>query len=239
MWDPAQYLAFADHRSRPFYELLARVGAEEPRRVVDVGCGPADILRHIRVPIHYHGFDLSPSYIDAARAAHGDRGQFRCADITQLPIDEIPQYGGWGLTEAGKTEDARLVTAELAAAGTRDLVTGAFERFLVLNPELLDLCTAWHMRPADGVAELNDHTDAAYDSRVLARFADLDRRAAGVCTALETALPRFASYRRRLAAALARATAGEPEHLTDTTTSYHNVWFQLHEDLLVTLGIPR
>jgi hypothetical protein len=27
--------------------------------------------------------------------------------------------------------------------------------------------------------------------------------------------------------------------VTDSTASYHAVWFQLHEDLLVTLGIPR
>jgi hypothetical protein len=180
----------------------------------------------------------------------------RVADAAALPEDETESrlidlavdglvtrtpgpFGGWGLTEAGKAEDARLVATELAASGAREAVTGAFERFLVLNPELLDLCTAWHMRPADGVAEINDHTDAAYDARVLSRFVDLDGRAAGVCAALEAALPRFASYRRRLSAALGRATAGDLEHLADTTTSYHNVWFQLHEDLLVTLGIPR
>ena len=28
MWDPDVYLAFADHRSRPFYDLLSRVGAD-------------------------------------------------------------------------------------------------------------------------------------------------------------------------------------------------------------------
>jgi hypothetical protein len=27
--------------------------------------------------------------------------------------------------------------------------------------------------------------------------------------------------------------------VTDRTASYHAVWFQLHEDLLATLGIPR
>ncbi|OOK69498.1 trans-aconitate 2-methyltransferase domain protein [Mycobacterium kansasii] len=41
MWDPDVYLAFADHRSRPFYDLVSRVGAKRARRVVDLGCGPA------------------------------------------------------------------------------------------------------------------------------------------------------------------------------------------------------
>lgn len=39
MWDPAQYEAYADLRARPFFELMARVRAEAPRRVVDLGCG--------------------------------------------------------------------------------------------------------------------------------------------------------------------------------------------------------
>ena len=39
MWDPEQYEVYADERSRPFHELLARVPAKQPRQVVDLGCG--------------------------------------------------------------------------------------------------------------------------------------------------------------------------------------------------------
>ncbi|MDT7609883.1 MAG: trans-aconitate 2-methyltransferase, partial [Pseudonocardiales bacterium] len=39
-WDPTVYLTFDDDRSRPFHDLVARIGATEPRRVVDLGCGP-------------------------------------------------------------------------------------------------------------------------------------------------------------------------------------------------------
>lgn len=42
-WDPAAYLTFDDHRSRPFHDLLARIGAQDPRRVVDLGCGPGHL----------------------------------------------------------------------------------------------------------------------------------------------------------------------------------------------------
>jgi trans-aconitate 2-methyltransferase len=38
-WDPEQYRRFADERSRPFFDLTGRVGAERPRHVVDLGCG--------------------------------------------------------------------------------------------------------------------------------------------------------------------------------------------------------
>jgi hypothetical protein len=89
------------------------------------------------------------------------------------------------------------------------------------------------------VVAINEHIDPAYDARVLDRLTDLDRRAEVVCAALSAALPRFGRYRVRLADALARARSGALEHVTDSTASYHIVWFQLHEDLLATLGIPR
>ncbi len=41
-WDPSTYLKFSDERSRPFHDLVARVGAASPRTVVDLGCGPGD-----------------------------------------------------------------------------------------------------------------------------------------------------------------------------------------------------
>ncbi|HEY9389638.1 MAG TPA: trans-aconitate 2-methyltransferase [Mycobacteriales bacterium] len=39
MWDPHQYEIYADQRGRPFDELVARIGAPSPARVVDLGCG--------------------------------------------------------------------------------------------------------------------------------------------------------------------------------------------------------
>jgi trans-aconitate 2-methyltransferase len=43
MWDAALYLRFGGERSRPFFDLLARVGAELPGYVVDMGCGPGNL----------------------------------------------------------------------------------------------------------------------------------------------------------------------------------------------------
>lgn len=146
---------------------------------------------------------------------------------------------GWWLTDAGRAADAERITDELESAAARGAVSAAYYRFLALNPELLDLCRAWQLRTVDGVVSANDHRDAAYDARVLDRFADLDRRAAVVCAELAAALPRFDRYRVRLAGALERAGAGEAAYVTDSTASYHTVWAELHEDLLSTLGIPR
>jgi hypothetical protein len=141
---------------------------------------------------------------------------------------EPGEFGGWRLTEAGKAADAARIADELDAAGARAAVTAAYDRFLVLNPELLDLCAAWQTR--DG---------AAHRGRVVELLVDLAGRADAVCADLAAALPRFARHRARLAAALARVRAGDTDHITTDVESYHSVWFQLHEDLLVTLGVPR
>lgn len=170
------------------------------------------------------------------------------ADVESLLIDlavaglvthEAGDFGGWGVTEAGRAADAARGAREIAATGTRPAVVAAYERFLPLNQELLDLCGAWQMRSIDGVAMANDHTDAAYDDRVLDRLGAFHGRAAAVLADLAAALPRFGRYRDRLAHALSRARAGALDHVTDSMASYHTVWFELHEDLLTTLGIPR
>ena len=43
MWDATLYLRFGGERARPFFDLLARVGAELPDYVVDMGCGPGHL----------------------------------------------------------------------------------------------------------------------------------------------------------------------------------------------------
>jgi trans-aconitate 2-methyltransferase len=71
MWDPGTYLRFGSERARPFFDLLSRVGADDPGFVADLGCGPGNLTAVLaaRWPgARVLGVDSSPEMIEAARA---------------------------------------------------------------------------------------------------------------------------------------------------------------------------
>ncbi len=143
---------------------------------------------------------------------------------------------GWALTPTGRKEGERLLAEELDAVGGRELVADAYARFTALNDELLALCTDWQMR---GEA-VNDHSDAAYDQEVIGRLIGFHDRVRPVVVDLRELLERFGGYSSRLRTAVERVAGGEPEYFTrPIIDSYHTVWFELHEDLLATLGLDR
>ncbi|HTR92117.1 MAG TPA: trans-aconitate 2-methyltransferase [Trebonia sp.] len=72
MWDAGQYLRFGGERARPFFDLVAQIGATDPRHVVDLGCGPGNLTAALaqRWPgATVTGMDNSPEMINAATAA--------------------------------------------------------------------------------------------------------------------------------------------------------------------------
>jgi trans-aconitate 2-methyltransferase len=75
-WDPERYLVYADERGRPYVDLLARVGATDPGRVVDLGCGPGNltVLLKERWPsADVVGVDSSPEMVARAASVEGIR----------------------------------------------------------------------------------------------------------------------------------------------------------------------
>jgi trans-aconitate 2-methyltransferase len=108
-WDPLQYGRYAEQRGRPFFELTARIAADAPHTVVDLGCGSGELTVTLaqRWPeALVRGIDASPQM------------------IAQAPTDG---------TVAFSVGDAR----ELSAVGVDVLVSNAALQWVPEHRELL------------------------------------------------------------------------------------------------------
>jgi len=147
----------------------------------------------------------------------------------------IARGANLALTPAGR--DAHAAWARLAPGSEEEeLARAAYERFLVLNVEFLRICTDWQLKPGN---QPNDHTDTAYDFKILERLDRLDERAGRLVEGLGKVVGRFAGYRARLTEALERIGDDRAWLASPRCDSYHTVWMQLHEDLLSAVGANR
>ena len=87
-WDPALYLSFGDHRTRPAADLLARVPLKEPARIIDLGCGPGNSTALLaRWPdAGLTGLDNSEGMLAEARAS-GVAADWLLADLGNWRAD--------------------------------------------------------------------------------------------------------------------------------------------------------
>ncbi len=91
-----QDLVGASRLRRLFLERY--VEAEPGQKVLDLGCGPADLLRHLG-NVDYVGVDLNPAYIEKARQEYGQRAEFHCqrlggdSPLPAGPFDRILAVG--------------------------------------------------------------------------------------------------------------------------------------------------
>ena len=146
------------------------------------------------------------------------------------------RISGWALTADGRARHAELIREELDSSGTRTKVEDGYRRFLEFNSQLLGVCTDWQLR--DGA--LNDHADADYDAKIIGRLEHIDEQIQPVTRDLGDALERFGQYGNRFTLALGKVKKGERDWFAKPMIdSYHTIWFELHEDLLATLGIER
>lgn len=178
-WDPETYLQFADDRARPFVDLVARIGAESPRTVVDLGAGPGTLTALLaqRWPeATVTAVDASPAMIVRAREVPGIDAQLadlrtweppRPVDVlfTQAALQWVPGHldllgallgrvapGGWfAMQVPGKfAEPSHALRARLAAD----------PRFA---PHLRDISIPSSHDPADYLAAL-EGAGAAVDA---------------------------------------------------------------------------
>jgi hypothetical protein len=142
------------------------------------------------------------------------------------------------LTDIGRARLETLLAGERESVDTA-AITAAYNDFRAVNASFKSLVTDWQLKGGpDGTP--NTHDDADYDAAVLARLDDVHARTMPIIAAAAAQLPRLSAYAAKLVAALGKVKAGETSWLTrPLVDSYHTVWFELHEELIVAVGLTR
>ena len=95
---PAVYRTFGRIVAGDGRGILARdhIRARDGQRVLDIGCGPADILTELP-NVDYTGFDANPAYIASAKRNHGNRGRFYCQRVNE---EALGKHSGFDIVLA-------------------------------------------------------------------------------------------------------------------------------------------
>jgi hypothetical protein len=137
----------------------------------------------------------------------------------------------------------RVRLNELLAEERKDVdsaaMAAAYRDFRAVNADFKALVTDWQLKGGPE-GKPNTHDDPEYDAAVLGRLDEVHGRVAPIIEAAATQLPRLSAYPTKLLAALGKVKAGETAWLTaPLIDSYHTVWFELHEELILATGLTR
>lgn len=161
--------------------------------------------------------------------------------LSRVQHNSFADLKGWSLTDAGKVENERQLATERESTDPEHRIAAAYWNFLPLNSRLLRAVTDWQISATDTDALApNDHSDRDRDARILTELTELSTELAPLVEQLSDVLARFDGYAERFEAALNKAKDGLSDWIDGIDVdSCHRVWFQLHEDLVATLGIER
>jgi DNA-binding MarR family transcriptional regulator len=139
------------------------------------------------------------------------------------------------LSPQGRERLAELLGDERAGADAA-AITDDYDQFRHVNAEFKALVADWQLK--DGAP--NDHQDTQYDSDVLLRLDEVHAKVIPIITSLASQLPRLALYGDKLNNSYEKVRAGNTTWLTrPIVDSYHTVWFELHEELIIAAGLTR
>jgi pyruvate,orthophosphate dikinase len=178
------------------------------------------------------------------RATHEALGAAVEADATSA-IAELEAAGlvestklGYRATDLGRKRADELYAYEREQAGA--VIDDVYESFVPINDDIKQIVTDWQMRQVGGELTVNDHSDSRHDERVIARLRRTDAKVSTTLAPLSDALDRFDLYPRRLRRALTLVGEGDHSMLAaPLKDSYHTVWFELHEELIILSGRSR
>lgn len=189
-----------------------------------------DLSARVLYALRLKGLAPMPAVAELAQCSEDEAAEALAQLATQDLVSERTRgaTSGWMLLAEGRGEvDRVLETHRFADAALRR----AYEtEFLALNGQFKQLCTIWQALSPDS-AERDDAIDEL--SALHGEVADFLAGPAGSLRLAPT-------HALRLGHALEALRAGDARFFTGVLVeSYHGVWFELHEDLILSLGIDR
>jgi len=232
--EAATLLAWAREIGIDVSEYDEEGGAMTPDDGLDVGIPLRDLaIRALLIKGFVTPEGFAPVIVTSEEIA--------ASELSRMVDDGLAEPMGpmFKLSEDGKAVGEAMLATDTGAWGP-EAAGAALDAFFPLDQRMKHIVTAWQMSEIDGAPVLNDHTDAAYDAAVLADFDALHQEAAPWVGSLVAGLARLEVYRVRLSRAAAQVAEGEHSYIASPQIdSYHNVWFELHEDLIRLAGRTR
>ena len=137
-----------------------------------------------------------------------------------------PAPEAFALAAGGHSELRALLAREALDHAT---LARAYEAFMVVDVRVKAAIADWQLASTDMVRLVRGTA-----------LCDVGVEAGAAADRLAALVPRYVPYARRLAAALAALRAGDGRYAASPwVDSLHQVWFELHQDLLLTLGRER
>lgn len=140
-----------------------------------------------------------------------------------LAKERTGRLAGYALTPAGVERLDELLAEEglRTSEGLRD----CYDRFTTVDPQVKRICSRSQI---EGPAAALDDLLALHDrSKVCLRK-------------IVGCAPRYGAYESRLESCVQRLLEGDDSAFTKPLAeSFHQVWWELHQDLLLTLGLER
>lgn len=133
-------------------------------------------------------------------------------------------------------ERLNSLLAEERSGIDQNALAKSYGEFRAVNNTFKELVSDWQIK--DG--QPNPHDDADYDGAVLSRLDGVHEQVSPIVAAVTALVPRLGAYGRKLNVALQKVKGGDSIWLArPIIDSYHTVWFELHEELIVASGLTR
>lgn len=91
VWDTNQYLKFKNERTQPSFDLINRIQVSNPKKIVDIGCGPGNstaVLEQRWPDAKIDGFDSSPEMLKIASNSSPTINWFQADAANWAPSDK-------------------------------------------------------------------------------------------------------------------------------------------------------